>query len=73
MGEGKKLGDLFDKHLNLKSHFTMVCKSTRYHLHTISLARRFLTKDAAGKAIQAFFISRLDSNNALLLDYLLVN
>ena len=44
----------------------MVCKSARYHLHNISLARRFLTKDAAAKAIQAFVISRLDSNNALL-------
>ena len=44
----------------------MICKSARYHLHNISLARRFLTKDAAAKAIQAFVISTLDSNNALL-------
>ena len=62
----KNLGVLFDKHLNLKSHVNMVCRSARYHLHNISLARRFLTKDVAAKAIQAFVISRLDSNNALL-------
>ena len=63
---GKNLEVLVDKYLNLKSHVNMVCKSARYHLHHISLARKFLTKDAAEKAIQAFVISRLDSNNALL-------
>ena len=62
----KNLVVLFDKHLNLKSHVIMVCKAARYHLHNISLTGRFLTKDAAAKAIQAFVISRLDSNNALL-------
>ena len=51
MREGKNLGVPFDKHLKLKSHGNMVCKSARYHLHNISLASRFLTKDAAAKAI----------------------
>ena len=60
------LGVLFDKHLNLKPNVNMECKSVRYHLHNIILARRFLTKDAATKAIKALVISRLDSNNALL-------
>ena len=45
--KGKNLGVLFDKHLHLKSHVSMVCKSARYHLHNTSLAKRFLTKDAA--------------------------
>ena len=50
----------------LKSHITMICKSTRYHLHNISHARRYLTREAAEKAIHAFVFSRLDNNNALL-------
>ena len=60
------MGVFFDKHLNLTLHVIMVYKSARYHLHNISLARRILTKDATAKSIQAFVISRLDSNNALL-------
>ena len=66
MREEKTLGVLFDKHLNLTSHVNIVYKSAKYHLHIISLARRFLTKDAVTKAIKALVISRLDSNNALL-------
>ncbi len=62
----KNLGVIFDKHMNLKSHVSMICKSARYHLHNISLARRYLTREAAEKAIHAFVISRLDSNNTLL-------
>ena len=46
--------------------YHLLCKPSKCHLHNISLARRFLTKDAAAKAIQAFVIARLDSNNALL-------
>ena len=69
----KNLGAIFDKHMNLKSHITMICKSARYHLHKISLARRYLTREAAEKAIHAFVISRLDNNNALYRDCYLVN
>ena len=52
--------------MNLKSHITMICKSARYHLHNISLSTRYLTREAAEKAIHAFVISRLDNNNALI-------
>ena len=45
---------------------SVVCKAARYHLHNISLARRFLSKEAAEKAIHAFVMSRLDCNNSLL-------
>ena len=45
----KNLGVIFDKHMNLKSHVSMICKSARYHLHNISLARRYLTREAAEK------------------------
>ena len=62
----KNLGAIFDKRMNLKSHVNMICTSARYHLHNISLARRYLTREAAEKAIHAFVISRLNSNNALM-------
>ena len=62
----KNLGAIFDKHMNLKAHVNAICKAARYHLYNISLARRYLTREAAEKAIHAFVISRLDSNNALI-------
>ena len=43
-----------------------LCKSARCHLHNISLARRYLTKEAPEKAFHAFVMSRLDCNNSLL-------
>ena len=45
----KNLGVIFDKHLNLKSHVNMVCKSARYHLYNISVARRYLTRQGCRK------------------------
>ena len=62
----KNLGEVFDKHTNLRSHVNMICKSARYHLHNIWLDMRYLTREAAEKAIHAFVISRLDGNNALI-------
>ena len=60
--KGKNLGVLIDKHLNLKPHITMVCKSASHHLHNTSLAKRYLTKDPTEKAMQEFAISRVDSS-----------
>ena len=62
----KNLGAIFDKHMNHKALVNAICKAARYHLYNISLARRYLTREAAEKAIHAFVISRLDSNNALI-------
>ena len=64
--KARNLGAVFDTNLNLKSHVNALCKSARYHLHNISLARRNLTRDAADKAFHAFVMSRLDCNNSLL-------
>ena len=60
----QNLGAIVGNHMNLKSHVNTICKSARYHLHNISLARRYLAREAAEKAIHAFVISRLDSNDA---------
>ena len=62
----KNLRSIFDKHMNLKSRANTICKSARYHLHNISLARRYRTREAADKSIHALVISRLDSNDALI-------
>ena len=45
--------------LQTKNARSALCKSARYHLHNISPARRYLTKEASEKAIQAFVMSRL--------------
>ncbi len=64
--KARNLGVIFDKNMNLKSHVNAVCRSARYYLHNINLVRRYLTPDAAAKAIQAFVVSRLDCTNSLL-------
>ena len=40
--KARNLGVVFDKNLTLKVHVNELCKSARYHLHNISLARRYL-------------------------------
>ena len=52
----KNLGAIFDTHMSLKAHVNAICKAARYHLYNISLARRYLTREAAEKAIHAFVI-----------------
>ena len=64
--KARNLGAVFDTNLTLKSHVNALCKSAGYNLHNISLARRYLTKEAAEKAFHAFVMSRLDCNNSLL-------
>ena len=62
----RNLGVIFDANLNFKEHISRVCKSAFFHLHNISLARKYLTPDAAAAAVHAFVTSRLDYANALL-------
>ena len=64
--EARNLGVIFDKHMALKVHVNESCKSARYYLHNINVARRYLTTEAAEKAMHALFVSRLDSTNSLL-------
>ena len=62
----KNLGILFDKHLDLSSNITAVCKSCYFHLHNISKLRRFLDEVALKRVVHALVISRLDYCNSLL-------
>ena len=64
--EARNLGVIFDKYMTLKAHVNALCKSARYYLHNINVARRYLTTEAAEKAIHAFVVSQLDGTNSLL-------
>ena len=62
--KARNLGIIFDKNLTLKSHVNALCQSAKYYLHKINLARRYLTRKAAEKAIHALVISRIDYNDS---------
>ena len=64
--KARNLGAVFDSNFSFKSHVNSLCSSARYYLYNIRLARKYLTKEAAKKAIHAFVTSRLDCNNSLL-------
>ena len=51
--EARNLGVIFDKHMTLRAHVNAVCKSARYYLHNINVARGYLNAEAAEKAIHA--------------------
>ena len=49
----RNLGVVIDTNLSLKSHVNSLCSSARYYLHDIRLARKYLTQEAAEKAIHS--------------------
>jgi len=64
--EVKNLGVVLDSGLTMKAQATSLCKAAYHQLHNIWIVRPSLTNEAATKAINAFVISKLDCNNALL-------
>ncbi len=62
----RNLGCIFDTHMSMKLHVNAICKSAYHFLHNIRMIRKYLTVEATKTAVQAFVISRLDCNNALL-------
>ena len=64
----RNLGVIFDSHLNFKSHISVVCKNSFFHLRNIGAIRKFLTTDACEKLIHAFVTSKLDYCNSLLVN-----
>ena len=64
--KARNLGAVLDANLSLKSRVDSLCSSAGSCLYDIRLARKYLTKEAAEKAILAFVTSRLDCNNSLL-------
>ncbi|XP_028310114.1 uncharacterized protein LOC114467841 isoform X2 [Gouania willdenowi] len=61
------LGVKFDPHLSFDNHVTSICKTSFFHLCSISKLRPSLFLPAAEKLVHAFIFSRLDYCNALLI------
>lgn len=62
----RNLGVIFDQSLSLNDHITYLCKSINYHLRNIGKIRKYLSTEAAQRAIHALITSRLDYSNSLL-------
>ncbi len=64
----KDLGTQLDTCLSLVPHVSSIVKSVQFHLRNISHIRKYLTRDATQSLIHALVTSRLDCNNALLVN-----
>ncbi len=62
----RNLGVQFDKSLSMDKQVQSVCRSSFFHLHTISKIRRCLDDDSLKSLIRACVMSRLDYCNSLL-------
>ena len=62
----RSLGAIFDSHLRMEGQVRATAKRAFFHLHRISKISKHLTRPAIAQLIQAFVISSLDYNNALL-------
>lgn len=62
----RNLGVIFDKHLNMANHVSLICKSSFYHLRRISQIRKCLSVKTAEIIVHALVGSRLDYCNSLL-------
>ena len=63
----KNIGACLDKEMQLEKQVTLTCKSAWYNLYQLSKIRRYLSQEQLQSVIQAFVISKLDQNNALLI------
>ena len=63
----RNLGVLFDQTLSFGEHVSKLCKSSHYHLRNISKIRKYLDEDSTETLVHAFFSSKLDYCNALLI------
>ncbi len=62
----KNLGAIFDAELKMNRHVNNVISSANHHLRNIRCVRKFMSVKTSKTAINAFVISRLDTNNSLL-------
>ena len=63
----RKIGVIFDSHVNLEKHVINTCKTAFYHLRNIAKKRNCLSQDDAETLVHAFISSKLDFCNAHLL------
>ena len=62
----KNIGATIDQYLKLDKQVGMTCTSAWYNLFKISRIKKYLSESQLKSVIQAFVISKLDQNNALL-------
>ena len=63
----RKIGVIFDSHVNLEKYVINTWKTAFYHLRNIAKIRNCLSQDTAETLVHAFISSKLDFCNALLL------
>ena len=63
----RKIGVIFDSHVNLEKHVINTCKTAFYHLRNIAKKRNCLSQDDAETLVHAFISSKLHFCNAHLL------
>ena len=61
-----KLGLIFDKNFNFRSHTSAICSSCIYHIRDLRRIRRYLDLDSVKLLANALVSSRLDYCNSLL-------
>ena len=61
----RNIGAIFDTTMSMFPHVNNVCKSTFYHLRTISRIRKYLSTQTTEILIHAFVTSKLDHCNCL--------
>ena len=72
--DARNIGVIFDTTMNLEKHINDICRVSFYHIRNISRIRRYQSFESAKTLVNAFVISRIDNNNALLYglpDYLI--
>ena len=62
----RNLGAVFDCNLSMEAHVNNICKTSMYHLKSISHIRKYLSREATEKLIHALVTSRIDYCNSLL-------
>lgn len=63
----KNIGAKIDQHLKLDKQVATTCKGAWFNLYRISRIKKYLSDKQLKTVVQAFVISKLDQNNALLI------
>lgn len=64
----RNLGAMFDRHMNMTSQVDHVVKSMYLHIRLLSKIRHILDTETCKTVVNALVLSRLDFNNALLME-----
>lgn len=65
----RNLGVIFDSHLSMESHISVICKKAFFHLRRIARIKRYLSTASFKQLVCAFFLSHLEFCNVPLVGY----